>query len=161
MRHSTTRVSDSYPSSSANPRDLEEFVWGVKITHNRNRVPISERFVTEHFPSNHPIFLVGEPCPLPQLYGIPILIYSLRMRNYLVPRPDDNQPGVYLRVEPHSGLAPMLWVNFACSSPNIITHFSFRTSWQLNSNGDVSRQTFFSMIEFFIYLSCISLLNRS
>jgi hypothetical protein len=67
------------------------------------------RFVPEFFDPSHPIFAYGELCPFTVLYSIPIILYSptmVRGQDW----PEDNQPAVYLRIEPGSGFAPTQYV---------------------------------------------------
>lgn len=62
--------------------------------------------------TNHPIFSRGELCPVPALFGIPLLVYKHRLGAGIITSPPNlkNQPAVYLRIEADTGLAPMHWV---------------------------------------------------
>jgi hypothetical protein len=81
----------------------EGAVWGIRLSSN-GYLPVIKCFIPELLKANHPIFTVGELCPTTDLYGIPLIICSTRMfSNYYV---NDNQPAVYLRIEPDNGFAP-------------------------------------------------------
>ena len=79
-------------------------VWGIRLS-SKGEFPVYKSFIPELFSPDHPIFTLGELCPTTALYGIPLIICSTRMfsRYYS----EDNQPAVFLRIEPHIGLAPI------------------------------------------------------
>jgi hypothetical protein len=81
-------------------------VWGIRLS-SKPKLPVPDCFIPELLNLNHPIFILGELCPTTALYGIPLIICSTRMfsRDY---DHTDNQPAVYLRIEPHDGFAPFL-----------------------------------------------------
>ncbi|CAL1710738.1 unnamed protein product [Somion occarium] len=69
---------------------------------------------------NHPEILKSEPCPVTDMVGMPIRIYSEIATEDQIPAevvwapsvPTDhfeNQPAVYLQFEPDSGFAPAPW----------------------------------------------------
>ncbi|KAF8971270.1 hypothetical protein BDZ97DRAFT_1350311 [Flammula alnicola] len=110
------------PSTQSSNNPAHTRIWGVKI-HRQGEFPSftstgpRARFVTEHFEPTHPIFKVGELCPLTVVYGIPIVVYSPTLSvgwDYPVKPGEkcdtaDNQPAVYLRIETHNGFAPFRW----------------------------------------------------
>ncbi|CAA7260743.1 unnamed protein product [Cyclocybe aegerita] len=99
-----TGSTSSFPRAPTTPSHAQDVVVGVKILDsdstkgNRGR-----HFVAEIFKPDHPIFTRGELCPLTAVYGIPILLYRTQFPY------SDNQPAVYLRIEPSSGFAPFHW----------------------------------------------------
>ncbi len=80
-------------------------VWGIKILDNRHQ-PWFSQFQHVLLNTSHPIFTKGELCPVTAKCGYPLLIYSDSIHGGL-PAQEDNQPAVYLRIEPHDGFAPM------------------------------------------------------
>jgi hypothetical protein len=91
-------------------------VWGITILSNREVgiLDISghhKRYRHELVPINHPVFTHGEVCPVPRLFGIPLLIYSQSIAiGREIIADGDNQPAVYLRIEPHNCFAPVKYV---------------------------------------------------
>ena len=65
--------------------------------------------------SSHPIFTQGELCPVTAMCGFPLLIYSEAIHGGL-PAYENNQPAVYLRIEPDDGFAPAQYVLSLASS---------------------------------------------
>jgi hypothetical protein len=59
--------------------------------------------------TDHPVFTRGELCPVPELFGIPLLIHSPVIATGIDIENGDNQPAVYLRIEPEDGFAPARW----------------------------------------------------
>ncbi|KAI0699492.1 hypothetical protein C8T65DRAFT_812518 [Cerioporus squamosus] len=82
-------------------------VWGIKILDNRHQ-PWSSQFKHVLLNTSHPIFTKGELCPVTEKCGYPLLIYSDSIHGG-VPAQENNQPAVYLRIEPHDGFAPIHW----------------------------------------------------
>ncbi|KAI9059409.1 hypothetical protein FKP32DRAFT_1596322 [Trametes sanguinea] len=82
-------------------------IWGIKILDNRHR-PWTSQFQYVLLKPSHPVFTIGELCPVPDLCGMPLLIWSQRIHGRQRAL-DDNQPAVYLRIEPHHALAPVHW----------------------------------------------------
>ncbi|CDO68543.1 hypothetical protein BN946_scf184998.g40 [Trametes cinnabarina] len=82
-------------------------VWGIKILDNRY-APWSRQFQHVLLKKTHPVFTVGELCPVTDLCGMPLLILSERVHGGHRAL-NDNQPAVYLRIEPDNALAPMHW----------------------------------------------------
>ncbi|PPQ92967.1 hypothetical protein CVT25_000168 [Psilocybe cyanescens] len=100
----------SIPKSLAENTIDSEAVWGVKLL--PGRYPFDpKRFISWQFNKDHEIFKRGELCPFTALYKIPIIIFSPRIHLGVHDPSDmeDNQPAVYLRIEPHDGFAPMHW----------------------------------------------------
>jgi hypothetical protein len=56
------------------------------------------------------VYTRGELCPVPELFGIPLLIYSPAI--IAIGIDGDNQPAVYLRILPKDGMAPARCVRF-------------------------------------------------
>jgi len=83
----------------------EGTVWGIRLS--RGEFSVSKSFIPELLSPNHPIFTLGELCPTTALYGIPLIICSTRM--FSTYYSGDNQPAVYLRIEPDDGFAPIHW----------------------------------------------------
>ena len=91
-------------------------VWGIRIRDNSVRVTSdSPAAPFEHvlLKASHPIFTTGERCPVPQICGFPLIIWSEAHHGLRMPAKDDNQPAVYLRIEAHDGFAPVQWVSLA------------------------------------------------
>ncbi|KAL7278083.1 hypothetical protein ACG7TL_008053 [Trametes sanguinea] len=82
-------------------------VWGIKILDNRH-APWSRQFQHVLLKPSHPVFTVGELCPVTDICGTPLLIWSERLHGGKRAL-DDNQPAVYLRIEPDNGFAPLDW----------------------------------------------------
>ncbi|KAI0808150.1 hypothetical protein C8Q74DRAFT_115596 [Fomes fomentarius] len=79
-------------------------VWGIKILDN-DHAPWNNQFHHVYLNNSHPIFTRGELCPLTEQCGFPLIIFS-QAHNGMSPATQDNQPAVYLRIEPDNGLAP-------------------------------------------------------
>ncbi|KAF8149434.1 hypothetical protein B0H34DRAFT_733732 [Crassisporium funariophilum] len=104
----STTVIPRHPAAASDGRTPG--VWGIRILSNDSSLPLLEKFVPEEITDpSHPIFKSGELCPATPLYGVPLMILSLNLAR-LGPRHNaDNQPSVYLRIEPESGFAPPHW----------------------------------------------------
>ncbi|KAI0357079.1 hypothetical protein OH77DRAFT_127127 [Trametes cingulata] len=85
----------------------DDEVWGIKILDNRHR-PWSRQFQHVLLKASHAIFTRGELCPVTEKCGFPLIIWSEAI-NGGIPAIENNQPAVYLRIEPHDGFAPMHW----------------------------------------------------
>ncbi|KAH9484839.1 Ankyrin repeat and MYND domain-containing protein 2 [Psilocybe cubensis] len=84
-------------------------VHGVKLIAENGRYRPG-RFVPFEFKKDHNIFKRGEICPFTALYGVPIILYSPLVHLGKSDVDDkDNQPAVYLRIQPDSGIAPPQW----------------------------------------------------
>ncbi|OJT09249.1 hypothetical protein TRAPUB_14324 [Trametes pubescens] len=88
------------------PLEADE-VWGIKILDNRYQ-PWSRQFQHVLLEPSHPVFTQGELCPVTAKCGFPLLIWSEAIHGGL-PAMENNQPAVYLRIEPHDGFAPFHW----------------------------------------------------
>ena len=94
-------------------------VWGVTILSNREVGKLDmfehrKRYRHELVQIDHPVFTQGELCPVPDLFGIPLLIHSPVIATGKDIKNGGNQPAVYLRIEPKDGLAPIPCVHFNC-----------------------------------------------
>lgn len=67
------------------------------------------------------MFTRGELCPVPELFGIPLLIHSPVIATGIDIENGGNQPAVYLRIEPKDGLAPARCADFNCYAVLIST----------------------------------------
>ena len=88
-------------------------VWGIEmlsIGDARQRgideEAIAERFLHVLLPSGHVAFSKAELCPVTKMCGIALHIYSRALHFNVYAENGGNQPAVYLRIEPHDGLAP-------------------------------------------------------
>jgi len=68
-----------------------------------------KRYRHELVQIDHPVFTCGELCPVPELFGIPLLIHSPVVATGIDIKNGDNQPAVYLQIEPKDGFAPARW----------------------------------------------------
>ncbi|KAI0641801.1 hypothetical protein C8Q79DRAFT_918876 [Trametes meyenii] len=85
----------------------EDKVWGIKILDNRFG-PWPRQFKHVLLKTSHPIFTQGELCPVTAKCGFPLVIWSRTIHGG-TPAMGNNQPAVYLRIEPHDGFAPSHW----------------------------------------------------
>ncbi|KAF9559199.1 hypothetical protein CPC08DRAFT_527729 [Agrocybe pediades] len=81
-----------------------KIVQAVLIKAGRN-LPLDQRFSNISFKHPHPtLFKFGlELCPFTELYNMPIAISQTKNPH------ENNQPAVYLRIEPSNGFAPLHW----------------------------------------------------
>lgn len=109
-------------------------VWGIKILDNRYQ-PWSRQFQHVLLEPSHPVFTQGELCPVTAKCGFPLLIWSEAIHGGL-PAMENNQPAVYLRIEPDDGFAP-----FQCVlqfDRHVLVLTSSNVSWQRTDPGTVS-----------------------
>ncbi|KAI0329505.1 hypothetical protein GY45DRAFT_865256 [Cubamyces sp. BRFM 1775] len=85
----------------------EDEVWGVRILDNRH-APWRNQFQNVLLKTSHPIFTQGERCPVTEVCGFPLVIWS-EGHHGGTRALQDNKPAVYLRIEATDGLAPMRW----------------------------------------------------
>ncbi|KIL70459.1 hypothetical protein M378DRAFT_156600 [Amanita muscaria Koide BX008] len=98
------------------PHDPQQ-TWAIQLLDKEEFTKLgteeeSARFRHIRIPNTHPIFRTGEICPIVARCGIPLLIYSPVLHGRLSPERDaqlENQPAVYLRIEPHDAFAPFQW----------------------------------------------------
>ncbi|PFH45906.1 hypothetical protein AMATHDRAFT_51402 [Amanita thiersii Skay4041] len=96
------------------PHDPQK-TWGIQLLCKGefkllNTEDESARFKHIHLPNSHPVFTIGELCPVPALCGFPLLIFSPGVHLGQQPTGEwENQPAVYLRIEPKDAFAPMPW----------------------------------------------------
>ncbi|TFK53481.1 ectomycorrhiza-upregulated zf-MYND domain-containing protein [Heliocybe sulcata] len=98
----------------------QDEVWGIKIPPNASgrllgiggsRGENDPGRLFEHvlIKADHHVFSMrGELCPVTQLVGLPLLVYSEAFATG-VGLDANNQATVYLRIEPENGLAPLHW----------------------------------------------------
>jgi hypothetical protein len=71
---------------------------------------IAERFTYRLVKTSHPVFSHGEPCPVPNIVGIPLVIFSPQINGGAMPDmnggDDNNQVAVFLRIEASNCFAP-------------------------------------------------------
>ncbi|KAF4620883.1 hypothetical protein D9613_000063 [Agrocybe pediades] len=77
---------------------------GVLIKAGKN-LPLDQRFSEIFLKHPHPTLMTFgiELCPFTELYNMPIAICQTKYPH------EDNQPAVYLRIEPSDGFAPFNW----------------------------------------------------
>lgn len=91
-----------HSSSQAQPPSSVT-IKGVKLDGPWTEVDIDE---------NDPIWTQGTLCPVPHIFGVPLIIWRHIRRDPLsFPRDKklDNQPATWLMIDPHTGFAPLAW----------------------------------------------------
>ncbi|KAJ7762902.1 ectomycorrhiza-upregulated zf-MYND domain-containing protein [Mycena metata] len=92
-------------------------VWGIKLLCKRELAAlppspepdIARRIKHILLKKNHAVFTKGDLCPATQAYGFPLLIFSDGVHLGRQGKGSENQPAVYLRIEPEDGFAPPNW----------------------------------------------------
>ncbi|KAH9895735.1 hypothetical protein C8Q73DRAFT_448816 [Cubamyces lactineus] len=85
----------------------EDEAWGVKILDNRH-APWPNQFQNVLLKTTHPVFTQGELCPVTEVCGFPLVIWSESIHGGKRAL-ENNQPAVYLRIEAQDAFAPPHW----------------------------------------------------
>ncbi|KZT29102.1 hypothetical protein NEOLEDRAFT_1056884 [Neolentinus lepideus HHB14362 ss-1] len=117
-------------------------VWGINILPNQmgcleggsntggddDREKLFEHVLLK---INHPVFSMGELCPVTRMAGLPLIVYSgALMMGVGIETARANQAAVYLRIEPDNGLAPIQFCIVVRQDRRPLTRQTIETMWQ-------------------------------